>query len=287
MRGAREHQRQPVHRDQQRRRSRRTGSTGTAGRAMRAHQEHGQAAEERRRDAPAERVAQAVAEQVRRPADQPLPERRMDDEHVAAVVLVAEPQDLLRLDRVVRLVEDLACWDSPVAQNRVNAGEDQQRARRSPSRSTAADRATGSVRRDGTARPVHFGGWSNASGNGNPVREGRRHAPDATCATACARPEYGPSHGGGSCCAGRRAAGAARRCVGPAARGAGRRRRSSLPKTPAGCTGCAPTSASRRRVGSFRSSRRTSPRGCRCCSRRCSAGRGRARGDRRRDAVDL
>ena len=40
--------------------------------------------------------------------DQPLAQRRMHDEHVAAVVLVAVAQQLLRLGRVVGLVEDLA-----------------------------------------------------------------------------------------------------------------------------------------------------------------------------------
>ena len=39
--------------------------------------------------------------------DQPLPERRVDHEHVAAVVLVAEPQQFLRVGRVVDLVEAL------------------------------------------------------------------------------------------------------------------------------------------------------------------------------------
>ena len=104
-RRARQHQRKAVARDQQpgdRTEQIRSGhSPGDAG-----HHDHGERAEDRREHPPAEGVRKPVAEQAAAPADQPLTQRRMDDEQVAAVVLVAEAQQFLALDRVVRLVED-------------------------------------------------------------------------------------------------------------------------------------------------------------------------------------
>ena len=58
---------------------------------------------DRRREPPAEGV---VAEQLLAGRDEPLAQRRVDDERVAAVVLEAPGQQLVRLGRVVGLVEE-------------------------------------------------------------------------------------------------------------------------------------------------------------------------------------
>ena len=68
-------------------------------------QQHADDPGQRRGETPADLV---VAEDRRRPGDQPLAQRRVHDEHVAAVVLVPVAQQLLRLGRVVDLVEHLA-----------------------------------------------------------------------------------------------------------------------------------------------------------------------------------
>ena len=72
----------------------------------------GDGAGHRRREPPAEGV---VAEELLAGRDQPLAQRRVDDERVAAVVLETPGQQLARLGRVVRLVEEqvLRVADAP------------------------------------------------------------------------------------------------------------------------------------------------------------------------------
>ena len=118
------------------------------------------------------------------PRDQPLPERRMHDEHVAAVVLVPVAQQLLRFDRVVGLVEDLLVREAERPEPGESAEDGQSRDDQpAHPRTRVAPRHEG--RRDRTVDRRFVVGLDAApdiadiAGVGE---RGGRHERDATCA---------------------------------------------------------------------------------------------------------